>query len=81
LQKCELWAGIIKASDCNNPGRSSVEQQQLLVIGTTLHFGEKKGSKKYRIELGCSALAEKAFERWQRRFNPFETNVFMVHRL
>jgi len=42
---------VVIALDHNNLERSSVERQHLPVIGTTLPFGEKKGSKRYRIEL------------------------------
>jgi len=40
-------------------GKASV----LTVSSATLSFGEKKGSKRYRIALASSALAKKAFER------------------
>jgi len=69
------------ASDRKNPGRSSVEREYLPVIGDTLPFGKKKKSKRYRIELASTALIEKAFDRCQRRFNLFESNTSMVHRL
>jgi len=46
----------------------------------TLPFGQKIRSKKYRIDFAPGTLAEKAFERWQKRLNPFESNVSMVHR-
>jgi len=69
---------VVMASDRNNPGMSAVEQQNLPVIGTTLPFGEKEGSKRYRIELASSALAEKAFKRCQKKLNPFESNISMV---
>ena len=63
-----------------NSGRSSAEQH-LPVTGSTLLFPKAKGSKRYRIELGCSRQAEEAFERWQRSLNRYETNAGMVHRL
>jgi len=33
---------VAMVSDCNNPGRSSVERQNSPVIGATLPFGEKE---------------------------------------
>jgi len=71
---------VVTASDRNNPGKSSVERQYLPVIGASLPFGKKKGSMRYRIELASSTLAEKAFERYQRRLNSFESNASTVHR-
>jgi len=44
------------ASDFNNPGMSSIEQKYIPVIGSTLTFGEKEGSKRYMIELVSSTL-------------------------
>jgi len=38
---------VVMVSDRKYPGRSSVERQYLPVIGATLPFGEKKGSKRY----------------------------------
>jgi len=64
---------VVMASDRNNPGTSSVDRLYLPVIGATPSLREKKGSKRYRIELASSALAEKAFERCQRRLNSFES--------
>jgi len=68
------------ASDRNHPERRSVEWKYLPVIGAPLPFVEKKGSKRYRIELASSTLAEKAFEKYQRRLNRFERNTSIVHR-
>jgi len=64
-------------SDCNNPEKSSVERQHLLVIGTVLPFGDEIGS---RLNLFL-ALVENAFERCQGKLNSFESNISMVHRL
>jgi len=70
------------ASDCNHPERSSVDQQYLLIIGASFPIRErKKGSNRFRIEPASSTLAEKEFERCQRRLNSFESNTSLVHRL
>jgi len=52
-----------------------------VLTGSSLPFGEKKGSKRYMIELASSVLAKKAFERYQRRLNSFKSNAFMINRL
>jgi len=67
--------------DRNNPERKSVVWQYSPVIGASFPFGKKKLSKRYIIEIACSALAEKAFEKCQRRLNLLKNNIFVVHRL
>jgi len=51
-----------------NPGKSSVEHQQLHVIGTTLLFKRRINRIGTSIELTFIVLVEKAFNRCQRRF-------------
>jgi len=78
--KCKLWAGIIALwlwLWSQELGRAV----ELTLVGSTLLFGEKKGSKRYMTALASSALAKKAFESCQRRLNPFETNVSKIHKL
>jgi len=66
---------VVMASDRNNPERSLVERQHLPVVGATLPFGEKKGSKRYRVALASSTLGEKTFDRCLRNQRIYDSQA------
>ena len=40
-----------------------------------------KGSKRYRIDLGCSEQARIVYERWQKSLERYDTNASLVHQV